>query len=206
MQYIEFRESLKDFTIFSLNDIRRIDNRFFRTRLNEWQNKGFIKKVIKGYYIFSDLKLDENVFFEIANRIYKPSYISFEMALSWHGLIPESVYGITSVSTRKTYKFKTDIAEFTYRQLKPQLFFGYDLVEYSGGKYFKIAVMEKAILDYFYINSFIREEDDFVSIRINKDVFLEKFNEKRLNNFLEKFEQKRLSKRIRSFLGFMKNA
>ena len=206
MQYIEFRESLKNFTIFSLSDIRRIDNRFFRTRLNEWQNKGFIKKVIKGYYIFSDSKLDENVLFEIANRIYNPSYISFEMALSWHGIIPESVYGITSVSTRRTYSFKTAIAEFTYRQLKPQLFFGYDLVEYSGGKYFKIAVMEKAILDYFYINSFIREEDDFVSIRINKDVFFEKFNEKKLNNFLEKFEHKRLSKKIRSFLGFMKNA
>jgi predicted transcriptional regulator of viral defense system len=105
MQYIEFKDSLKDFTIFSLNDIRRIDNRFFRTRLNEWQNKGFIKKVIKGFYIFSDLELNEKVLFEIANRIYSPSYISFETALFWHGLIPESVYGITSASTRRTYKF-----------------------------------------------------------------------------------------------------
>jgi predicted transcriptional regulator of viral defense system len=206
MQYIEFMESLKDFTIFSLNDIRRVDDRFFRTRLNEWQNKGFIKKVIKGYYIFSDLELNENVFFEIANRIYNPSYISFETALSWHGLIPESVYGITSVSTRRTYKFKTYIAEFTYRKLKPQLFFGYDLVEYRKEKCLKIACVEKAILDYFYINTFIREEDDFASLRINKDVFFEKFNEKRMNNFLETFGQKRLSNRIKSFLEFIKNA
>ena len=69
MQYIEFKESLKDFTIFSLNDIRRIDNLFFRTRLTEWQNKGFIKKVIKGYYIFSDLELNEKVLFEYKSAI-----------------------------------------------------------------------------------------------------------------------------------------
>ena len=206
MHYIEFKDALKDFTVFSLNDIRRVDNRFFRTRLNEWQNKGFIKKVIKGHYIFSDLELNENVLFEIANRIYSPSYISFETALSWHGLIPESVYGITSVSTRRTYKFKTHIAEFTYRKLKPQLFFGYELVKYRKEKGFKIAYMEKAILDYFYINSFIREEADFASLRINNDVFFEKFNEKRLNNFLETFGQKRLSNRIKSFLEFIKNA
>ena len=206
MHYIEFKDSLKDFTIFSLNDIRRVDNRFFRTRLNEWQNKGFIKKVIKGYYIFADLELNENVLFEIANRIYTPSYISFETALSWHGLIPESVYGITSVSTRRTYTFKTSLAEFSYRKIKPQLFFGYDLVEYRKGKCFKIACMEKTILDYFYSNTFIRRDDDFAGLRINKDVFFEKINEKRLNDFLETFRQKKLSIRIKSFLEFMKNA
>jgi len=72
MQYIELKEALKDFTIFSLNDIKKIDSRFFRSRLNEWQDKGYIKKIIKGYYIFSDLKLNEDVLFEIANRIYNP--------------------------------------------------------------------------------------------------------------------------------------
>ncbi|MBN2373759.1 hypothetical protein JXL19_08230 [bacterium] len=206
MRYTGLRESLRDFTIFSLNDIRGIDNRFFRTRLNEWQDKGFIKKIIKGYYIFSDLKLNENVLFEIANKIYRPSYISFEMAFSWHGLIPESVYGITSVSTRKTYRFKTKIAEFTYRQIKPQLFFGYDLVKYGGGKFFRMAGMEKAILDYFYTHSSLKEAADFEGLRLNRDVFFEKFNEKRLNDFLERFRQNRLSKRIKSFVEFMKNA
>jgi len=206
MRYIDLKESLKDFTLFSLNDIRSIDKHFFRTRLTEWEEKGFIKKIIKGYYIFSDLELDENVLFEIANKIYGPSYISFEMALSWHSLIPESVYGITSVSTRRTYTFKTPIAEFTYRSLKPGLFFGYDLVEYRSKKYFKIADLEKAFLDHFYINSFISDEEDFASLRINKDIFFEKVNEERLNTFLEKFGQIRLSKRIKSFLGYMKNA
>lgn len=205
MQYVELKEVLKDFTIFSLNDIKRIDRSFFRTRLNEWQGKGYIKKVIKGYYIFSDLELNENALFEIANKIYKPSYISFETALSFYHLIPESVYGITSASTRRTYKFKTQMAEFSYRTIKPELFFGYELVSYKN-KRFKIASIEKTILDYFYINSHIKKENDFACLRMNKDIFLKQINEEKVYHFLEKFAQKRLGKRIKSFLEFMQNA
>lgn len=205
MQYVELKEVLKDFTIFSLNDIKRIDRSFFRTRLNEWQGKGYIKKVIKGYYIFSDLELNENALFEIANKIYKPSYISFETALSFYHLIPESVYGITSASTRRTYKFKTQMAEFSYRTIKPELFFGYELVSYKN-KRFKIASIEKTILDYFYINSHIKKENDFACLRMNKDIFLKQVNEEKVYHFLEKFAQKRLGKRIKSFLEFMQNA
>lgn len=204
MQYIKMKEALKDFTLFSLNDIKNIDNNFFRARLNEWQKKGYIRKVIKKYYIFSNLKLNENVLFEIANRIYSPSYISFEMALSYYHLIPESVYGITSVSTLRTYKFKTPIAEFIYRTVKQSLFFGYNIVKYDN-KCFKIASIEKAILDYFYINSNIRTESDFASLRINKDMFFEQINEEKLYAFLEKFAQKRLVKIIKLFWEFMKN-
>ena len=205
MKYIELNKFLKDFTIFSLNDIKKIDKNFHRRRLNEWQNKGYIKKVIKGYYIFSDLTLNENVLFEIANRIYNPSYISLEMAFSYYHLIPESVYGITSVSTRRTYRFKTPIGEFIYRKVKPNLFFGYNLVNYKD-KRFKIASIEKAILDYFYINPNIKTEVDFASLRMNKDLFLKQINEKKLHKLLKEFVKKTLTRRVVSFLEFMKNA
>jgi predicted transcriptional regulator of viral defense system len=122
MRYIDLENLFKDFTIFSLSDIRRIDASFHRRRLNEWQDRGYIKKIIRGYYISSDLEIDEHVLFEIANRIYRPSYISLETALSYYHLIPESVYGISSASTRRTYTFKTPIGEFSYKTIKPQLF------------------------------------------------------------------------------------
>lgn len=202
MQYVQLKESLKDFTIFSLNDIKKVDYSFHRRRLNEWQDKGYIKKVTKGHYIFSDLELDENVLFEIANRIYSPSYISFEMGLYYYHLIPESVYGIISASTRRTYKFKTPIAEFDYKTIKPQLYFGYNIVNYNG-KYYKMASLEKAILDYFYINSHLKKESDFVSLRINKDMFFRQVRERRLYAFLKKFGQKTLTKRINCFLEFL---
>jgi predicted transcriptional regulator of viral defense system len=205
MQYIELKEALKDFTVFSINDIKNIDRGFFRTRLSEWQDKGYIKKIIKGHYIFSDLEINENVFFEIANRIYSPSYISFETALSYYHLIPESVYGITSASTRRTYNFKTSIAEFTYKTIKDKFFFGYNLIKYDN-KCFKIASIEKSVLDYFYINSEIKNKEDFAGLRINKDIFSKQVNEDKLYNFLDKFGQKALAKRIKTFMEFMKNA
>ena len=122
MRFLELKKTLKDFTLFSLKDIKRCDNVFFRARLNEWQKKGYIKKIVKGYYIFSDLELNEKVLYEIGNKIYRPSYISFQTALSYYGLIPESVYAMTSASTRKTYHFKTPIAEFVYRTISTSTF------------------------------------------------------------------------------------
>lgn len=205
MNYIKLKNSLKDYTIFSLNDIKMIDSSFYLRRLNEWQDKGYIKKIIRGYYVFSDLEINEYVLFEIANKIYNPSYISSEMALSYYHLIPESIYGITSVSTRRTYSFKTPIAEFIYKTVKPQLFFGYNLIKYNN-KSIKIASLEKAILDYFYLHSDIKRENDFASLRLNKEIFLKEVDEEKLNKFLERFAQKSLTKRIESFGEFMKNA
>ncbi|OQX50706.1 MAG: hypothetical protein B5M53_11910 [Candidatus Cloacimonas sp. 4484_209] len=206
MQYIKFKELLREFTVFSINDIKRIEKDFHRRRLNEWQDKGYIKKVIKGYYIFSDIELTEDVLFEIANRIHSPSYISLEMALSYYHLIPESVYGITSVSTLRTYKFDTPISRFIYRRIKPSLFFGYRFIKYSNKKSFKIATIEKCILDYFYLNPHIETRKDFDSLRINPDILLKHLNKNNLYIFLERFGQDRLKKRVKSFLRFIENA
>ena len=206
MNFMDFKEALKPFTVFSLQEIKKIDANFHRRRLNEWQDKGYIKKVIKGFYIFSDLKINEKALGEIANRIYAPSYVSFEMALSYYSLIPESVYAITSAATRKTSRFSTPIGEFIYRTIKPALFFGYNLVAYNDDKIFKIASPEKAILDYFYINPHIQTGDDFLSLRLNVDLYWEITNESQLENYLEKFGQLALSQRIHRLMEFMKNA
>ncbi|MBU4348982.1 hypothetical protein KJ599_01525 [bacterium] len=205
MKYLELKSELRDFTIFSLNEIRNIEPGFHRRRLNEWQDKGYIKKVVRGYYIFSDLQLSEEILFKIANRIYLPSYISLESALSYYHLIPESVYGITSISTRKTYHFTTSIGEFIYRTLKPPLFFGYDLIKFQE-KYLKMACIEKALLDYFYLHSDIETEQDFESLRINKEMFFSQISNPKLMDFLEKFNQKKLTGRINHFWSYIKNA
>ncbi|MCK4420267.1 hypothetical protein KAW48_00605 [candidate division WOR-3 bacterium] len=205
MDYIEFKRQFKDFTVISLRDIKKVEENFHRRRLNEWQEKGYIKKVISKYYIFSDLELTENVLFEIANRIYSPSYISLEMALSYYHLIPESVYGISSISTRRTYSFESKIANFYYRTTKPELFFGYALVKYNGSS-FKIATIEKCILDYFYLNTDIKQKEDFESLRIDRDRFFEDVKEEKLFEFLNRFSVGALTERIESFLEFMNNA
>ena len=205
MRFLEFRDAFKSFTIFSIDEIRKIATGFHRRRLNDWQEKGYIKKIVKGYYIFTDLGLNESVLFEIANRIHRPSYVSLEMALSYYHLIPESVYVITSVSSRKPYQYDTPIAKFNYNKIKPKLFFGYDLVDYDD-KNFKIASIEKAILDYFYFHSNLNSIDDFSDLRLNQDNFWNQINLEKLQEFLDRFNHKRLSLTMKSFLEFMNHA
>jgi predicted transcriptional regulator of viral defense system len=204
MRFIQFKDALKNFTVFSLNDIKLIDPHFHRRRLIEWQEKGYIKKVARGRYIFSDLPIDENVLFEIANRLYSPSYVSLESALSYYQIIPEAVYGITSVSTRRTYSYSTRLAKFQYQTIKPSIFLGYQIVTFNS-KAFKIADMEKAVLDFFYLHPNLKSESDIISLRFNAEAFRQMFNRKKLQNYLRKFAKNALSERISIFLELMAN-
>ena len=202
MQYIELKEKLNEYVVLTLQDIKSVDASFYRSRLNDWQDKGYIKKIRRGYYMFADQNLNESVLFCIANKIYSPSYISFEMALSNYGLIPESVYGITSATSNKTNRFKTEIGEFIYSRLKPGLIFGYK-IESLGGAVFKMAEIEKAILDYFYINSHLKTDADFSELRINEEEFKTKANSEKLMKYLSAFNNKNLERRIKKFLKYI---
>jgi predicted transcriptional regulator of viral defense system len=199
MNYLGFKERLVDFIAFNLTDIRKIDAGFNLRRLSEWQGKGYIKMIRRGHYVFSDLQINESVLFLMANKIYVPSYVSMEIALAHYNMIPEAVYGITSVSSRKTNHFVTDFGEFIYQHIKPQLIFGYRLVSYRGHK-FKIAEPEKAILDYFYLHAHLNMEDDFSGLRINGEEFKEQIDMDKLQRYLAAFDNKRLEKRINRFL------
>jgi len=202
MNYIKFKEALQSFQVFSTSDIRGAFGSFDRRRLTEWQKKGYILKLTKGNYLFSDTVLDETTLSKVANKIYRPSYISFETALSQYRLIPESVYLVTSAATRRTYLFQTPVARFSYRQIKPELFFGYNLL--PGGV--KVAYMEKAILDYLYINPLIRTEEDYASLRINGEELLSRLDEERFSSYLRRFDQKRLSIRAQHLLDWLAHA
>ena len=203
MKFLELKNLLSRFVVFSLADIRKIEPGFYRSRLSEWQNKGYIKKIIKNYYIFTDQQVDEKTLFYIANKIYNPSYISLEMVLAYYHLIPESTYGLTSITTKKTAIFKTKVGDFSYRSVKPELFFGYSLVDYQGQK-IKLAEVEKAILDYLYLNSHLKTESDFSELRLNLAELLAYWNETKFNQYLTVFGNKRLNVRAKNFINYLK--
>jgi len=203
MIYLTFKENLKNLIVFNLNDIRKVDAGFDLRRLSEWQAKRYIKMIRRGYYVFADLARNENNIFLIANKIYVPSYISLEMALSHYHLIPEAVYGITSVSTRKTNKFNSDFGEFIYRRVKPPLMFGYRLILHSG-HHIKMAEMEKAVLDFFYLNPHLENEKDFDGLRFNCEEFKGQADKNKMRNYLAAFGNKKLEKRFNRFLRHIK--
>lgn len=202
MNYIRFKEHFINLPIFSLGDIRKIEPAFHLDRLTDWMRNGYIKRIIKNYYIFSDIKVAEETLFFIANKIYDPSYISMESALSFYKLIPDQIFAITAISSKKTATFNTPIATFLYRTLKLHAFFGYRLVKFNNFN-FKIAEPEKAILDYFYLNTDLVSADDFCEMRINEDEFKEKIDLDRLKKYLKLFQNKSLERRVEKFLKFI---
>lgn len=205
MHFLNFKNKLKNFPIFSIMDIAKIDSSFHKQRLSEWQKKGYIRKIRQGFYIFSDLEISEGTLFIFANRIHQPSYISLEMALSVYGLIPEGVYEITSVTSNKTTRLQTVVGNFIYRHIKPELMFGYELKEYNG-HYYKIAEIEKAILDFFYFHPDIDDEAGFDGMRFNVEEFKEHASIEKLHRYLLYYRNKALTHRINKFLTYMEYA
>ena len=89
--------------------------------------------------------------YELAQGIYGPSYVSFESALSFHGLIPEAIYGVDSASAKRSRVFKTPFGVFTYTQIPPRVFpEGVERIE-RDGHVFLLATPLKALADYVYV-------------------------------------------------------
>lgn len=85
----------------------------------------------------------------MASSILSPSYLSFDWALSYYGLIPEKVVSITSASfaNRKNMTFENYFGRYEYTDI-PKEFFSEGLTYLENGEYsVKIATMEKAICD-----------------------------------------------------------
>jgi len=201
MNFIEFREALKVFPVFSNADIQKLDPRFDRRRLVEWQQKNYIQKIRNGYYCFSKEERGEGNLFYLSNMIYKPSYISLETALSYYNLIPEGVYLFTGVSTRKTIMFETPLGNYKYHKIKKELFFGYKLVK-IGEYNVKLAEIEKTILDLFYFRK-INDTKAINSFRLNQEIAREIIQQERLMNYLSEYKSSVLEKRIKLFIDYI---
>ncbi|MFH1197435.1 MAG: hypothetical protein V1720_17175 [bacterium] len=205
MNYLKFRQELKDYTSFSLNDIKKLKEKVYHHRLIEWQKTGYIIRIANGIYVFAETNINEFVLYYLANRIYEPSYVSLESALSYYSFIPESVYSITSVTAKKTTSFKSPMASFTYRKIRNVLMFGYEL-QRKDNFVFKIAEPEKAILDFFYFNPHLSSPDNFLEMRFNLISFDEKIDKEKLLNYLSLFGNTRLNKRVTKFLKWIEHA
>lgn len=198
MSYLEFEKALRSYPVFSIKDIKKRYPNFDSRRLVEWQEKGYLVKVRRGYYCFGERSKGEFFLYFTANKMYSPSYVSFESALSYYGLIPEGVFSTTSATTKNTTSYASAVGNFEYRHLKPVLFFGYRLLKEKDYT-IKIAEPEKIILDYFYINP-LNSLDEIEQMRFNEFVTKELISFERLKRYQRVFNSKILDKRIRMFM------
>lgn len=132
--------------IFSrLFQISAHQTKYFLERQTE---ERFLLRLKQGLYtLLSDRPADE----EIANALYKPSYISFEYALAYYSIIPERPYTVTSATTKSTTRFTVQDRVFAYHTIKKKAYTGYHLVQ-KPDKSFLIAEPEKAVVDYVYFS------------------------------------------------------
>lgn len=114
--------------------------------LEKESKTGLFLRLKKGLYsLQTDLPHEE----EIANRLYQPSYVSFEYALASYNILPEMTYTVASATTKPTRTFTVQNKVFSYLTIKKEAYTGYLLVR-SENKTFLMAEPEKALVDYLY--------------------------------------------------------
>ena len=83
----------------------------------------------------------------IANHLYTPSYVSMSSALRYHGLIPEEVYLMQSMTLKHSRNFNTPIGRYEYTHVSKDTF-PIGLSNIRKAKHaFVIATPEKALCD-----------------------------------------------------------
>lgn len=139
----------KSVMLFSPLDFQRMfDVSTFSARnfINWHISSGLFTKVRNGLYAISESMPPK---FLVANKLYKPSYISFETALSFYNIIPETIYAIFSVTPKASRNFDSLDTDYIYHRMRRNLFFGY-LAKRIDNVTVMIAEPEKALLDYLY--------------------------------------------------------
>lgn len=140
-------------------------------KINAMVKKAELIRLKRGVYALGSEVRDHALnTIVIANMLHKPSYVSYEYALSYHGLIPERVYTVTSATTYRSEEYSTEIGSFSYKKIPLKAYslgidWKFDAQE--GG--YMIATPEKALCDTIYA--------DKRAINLTKDEIFEYLEE-----------------------------
>jgi len=203
MNYFEFKKKTEELPCFETRELRLVLGNDFKSstliNLKNWIKKGHLIMLRRGLYVISEIaqKVDPMVF---ATKMYDPSYVSMEMALSFYGIIPEAVFTVTSVTTRKTKEFEAQFGRFSYQKIKKEAFGGYETKK-QGKLSFNLALPEKAVVDFLYLNRNILGGDlvQFQGYRFNEDF---KFDAKKMLDFAKAFQNKKVLFLTQNFIKY----
>lgn len=203
MNYFEFKKKIEELPFFETKELRLVfGNKFTSTmliNLKNWVKKGHLTMLRRGLYIVSESAeaVDPMI---LATKLYEPSYVSMEKALNFYGIIPEAVFTVTSVTTRKTKEFRTKRGNFSYQKIKREAFGGYE-TKRNGQISFNMAVPEKALVDFFYLkrNILSGEQEQFEGYRFNEEFV---FDSKKLLDFAKAFQNKKVLFLTQNFIKY----
>lgn len=200
MNFLEFKDRMFDLACFNIYQVFAWQPDFDRNNLTRWLKKGYLAQLRQGYYAFPEYKGKPDYSMYFANRIYKPSYISLHSALSFYGIIPESVVQILSVTSLKTTSFTNGFGEYSYKTVKEKLIFGYDLKPMEDNRTIQLATPEKALLDVLYLYPFYNNKQEMEELRLDEDYLHNDFNKEIFLEYATKYQSKALDQRIKLLL------
>jgi predicted transcriptional regulator of viral defense system len=135
--------------------------------LSRWKKGGLVAALRKNLYELTYPKPYGISDMYLANKIYAPSYVSLETALSHYSLIPEVSMAVTSITAKTTRRFKNNHGLFIYRSVRPQAFRGTTIENHNGFNVL-IAEPEKALADFLYFKTLRVKSFDAAALRLDK--------------------------------------
>ena len=122
--------------------------KYINDKIKYMKQEGLLTSLKKGLYVYHSPYIKTLTSKEIiANNLLGPSYISYEYALYYHGLIPERVEEVTSATTKRTKAYSTSYGDFSYKHIDKSLYaLGLVILSAKQGN-FMMASVEKALCD-----------------------------------------------------------
>ncbi|NCB00799.1 MAG: hypothetical protein EOM67_01360 [Spirochaetia bacterium] len=178
----------------------------------EYSRNGLIKRAIASgdiinirrglYCLCPELQKSPISVYSLAQRIYGPSYISMESALSYHGLIPEAVYTITCASFNNSKEFNTPLGLFSYNRIPQDIFYvGVERIKDENNNIFFMASPIKALAEYLYVHMLSWKDlvEPIESLRIDEERFNE-INRKEIRVIMDNYHNGRVKRFLEAWV------
>ena len=153
MEYEKLLELVGDLPVFesSLLLAGKVNPENVRLQLTRWTKSGRIYQLRRGLYAIAPpyQKVKPHPFV-ISNHLQRASYVSLQTALSFYGMIPETIQSTVSVTSGRPEHLSTPLGSFEFRHVKPDLLRGYHMTDLRGQQAL-VASPEKALLDLIYL-------------------------------------------------------
>ncbi len=192
MKYDDFVQKVKSYPVIETESLlagEAIPARV-AVQISRWQKAGRLVQLKRGFYLLPEAYRKTEVSeLYLAGVLCKPSYVSLEKALEYHGVIPEGVPVYTSVTTKRPGRLTTPLGIFDYRHVRASLFWGYRSVRFAGQTAF-IAAPEKALLDLFYLRPIKVTADYLSEMRLQN---VEAINVKELFRYARRFRKPKMT-------------
>ncbi len=132
-----------------------LDNlKYPKNKISDMEKNGELIRLKRDLYVYSKSDISKEL---IANHLYGISYVSLETALAYFGMIPERVYAIRSITTRRSKTFVNPLGNFEFKTVSVDYFrigLQQEIVEDKFA--FLIASPTKAICDMIITTSNLR--------------------------------------------------